>query len=184
VFKRIVIITGWIVLIFIFGFWAENKIKTINFSEIEPKINLPTINPTLTPSVGIKEKVKVSRVIDGDTFELSDKRRVRYIGINSPEMTDTRSEVRCLAQKAKEADQKLIEGKEVELEKDVSETDKYGRLLRYVWIDGKMINEELMEEGWTQIDTYPPDVKYQTIFLNEEKEAKLNNLGIWGKICQ
>ncbi|MFA6007337.1 MAG: thermonuclease family protein [Candidatus Shapirobacteria bacterium] len=174
--KRIVIIVGLVILIFAFGFWAENKIKEINFEKIKQEIVLPT--------PGIKEKVKVSRVIDGDTIELSDKRKVRYIGINSPEMTDKRLEVKCLAQKAKEADQKLVENKEIELEKDVSETDKYGRLLRYVWIDGKMINEELMKSGWTEVDTYPPDIKYQELFVNEEKEARLNKLGIWGDICQ
>lgn len=178
------IICGIVFFIFIFGFWAENKIKKINFSEINQKIELSVLTPTLIPSSTIREKAMVKRVIDGDTIELSDKRKVRYIGINSPEMTDTRAEVKCLAQKAKEADQKLVEGKEVELEKDVSETDKYGRLLRYVWIDGQMINEELMKKGWTEVDTYPPDIKYQEIFVNEEKEAKLNKLGIWGNICQ
>ena len=182
--KRGVIIAGIIILIFVFGFWAENKIKKINFREIKEKIVLPTIEPTATPSAGAREKVKISRVIDGDTVELSDKRKIRYIGINSPEMTDTRAKVKCLAQKAKEADQKLVEGKEVEIEKDVSETDKYGRLLRYVWLDGKMINEELIESGWAETDTYPPDVKYQDTFINGEKEAKLNKLGIWGNICQ
>lgn len=166
--KRILIIVGLIALIFVLGLWAENKIKKTNLPKVEIK----------------KEKVKVSRVIDGDTIELSDKRKVRYIGVNSPEATDTRANVKCLAQKAKEANQKLVEGKEIELEKDLSETDKYGRLLRYVWIDNEMVNKELVEEGWAEIDTYPPDLKYQEMFLNLEKEAKVNKLGIWGEICQ
>lgn len=182
--KKVLIIIGLIILIFIFGFWAENKIKKINFSEIKQKVELAEITPTLIPASAVLEKAVVKRVIDGDTIELSDKRKVRYIGINSPEMTDTRTEVKCLAQKAKEADQKLVEGKEVELEKDVSETDKYGRLLRYVWLDGQMVNEELMKKGWTEVDTYPPDVKYQDLLVTAEKEAKLNKLGIWGNICQ
>lgn len=182
--RKILIICSLIILIFLFGFWAENKIKKVNFSEIKQKIELTVVTPTLTPTSTIREKAIVKRVIDGDTIELSDKRKVRYIGINSPEMTDTRTTVKCLAQKAKEADQKLVEGKEVELEKDISETDKYGRLLRYVWSDGKMINEELMKNGWTEVDTYPPDVKYQDLLVTAEKEAKLNKLGIWGNICQ
>lgn len=163
-----------------FGFWAENEIKKIEFKKIEKIITVPT------PAVIIesKEKARVTKIIDGDTVELSDKRKVRYIGINSFEMNDKRKETKCLAEKSAEANKRLVENKEVEMEKDISETDKYGRLLRYLWIDGVMINEELVNYGWAEVSTFPPDLKYQEKLQSGQIKAKLNNLGIWGNICQ
>lgn len=164
-------------LIFIFGFWAENQLKTIIFKEITKT----TISDLTDES---REKAIVAKVIDGDTIELSDKRKVRYIGINSFEMNDKRIETKCLAEKATEANKKLVENNEVEMERDISETDKYDRLLRYVWIDGVMVNEELVKKGWAEISTFPPDIKYLDRLRNEQIKAKLNNLGIWGNTCQ
>ncbi len=180
-FKKIVIIIGLISLIFVFGFWAENQIKRIDFNIINEKI---LITPTPIIMVSQREKVRVSKVIDGDTIELSDNRKVRYIGINSFEMNNKRPETKCLAQKASEANRKLVENKEVEMEKDISDTDKYGRLLRYLWIDGLMVNEELVKNGWAEISNFPPDIKYQERFRLEQIKAELNNLGIWGNICR
>jgi micrococcal nuclease len=180
VLKKIIIIFGLIGLIFIFGFFIERQIKKINFNKFSETIVIPT--PIIINE--LKEKVVVSKVIDGDTVELSDKRKVRYIGINSFEMNDKRKDVECLADKSKEANIELVENKEVEMEKDVSETDKYGRLLRYLWIDGMMVNEELIKNGWAEVSTFPPDIKYLERLQNEQVRAKLNNLGIWGNICQ
>lgn len=179
-FKKIIIILGLIYLIFVFGFWAENQIKKINLQKIEKII----IAPTPTTKVETREKAMVAKVIDGDTIELSDKRKVRYIGINSFEIDDKRKEIKCLAQKAKEANRNLVENKEIEMEKDVSETDKYGRLLRYLWVDGVMVNEELVKDGWAEVSSFPPDIKYQEKLRIEQIKAELNNLGIWGNICQ
>ena len=77
-----------------------------------------------------------------------------------------------------------MKGKEIEMEKDVSDTDKYGRLLRYVWIDGILVNEELVKNGWAEVSSFPPDIKYQERFRIEQIKAKLNDLGIWGNTCQ
>ena len=83
---------------------------------------------------------------------------------------------------------KLIEGKEIRLEKDVSEMDKYGRLLRYVFVKNEsspsselMVNEYLVREGFAHVSTFPPDVKYQELFLNAQREASKNNRGLWSK---
>ena len=179
--KRVLIITALVAIIVIFGVWAENEIKKIRIDDFSREIKEEVV---VSPTQSEREKAIVSRVIDGDTIELSDKRKVRYIGINSLEIDDKRSEIKCLAEKAKEINQKLVEGKEIEMENDLSETDKYGRLLRYVWIENKMVNLELVEEGWAEISTYPPDVKYQEELLNAQKRAKINYLGMWGKECQ
>jgi len=133
------------------------------------------------PAVSKREMGEVKRVIDGDTIELTDGRRVRYIGINTPEMSDPRKKVECFGREAKEKNKELVEGKIVELEKDISEKDIYGRYLRYVYVNGIFINEYLVEQGFANTMTIPPDVKYQKLFLEKEKQAREEKRGLWGK---
>jgi endonuclease YncB( thermonuclease family) len=121
----------------------------------------------------------VERVIDGDTIELSNGKKVRYIGIDTPEMTSKNSQ--CYAQKAKEKNEELVLGKKVTLEKDVSETDKYGRLLRYVYINDLFVNEYMVAEGYAKVTTYPPDVAYKDVFLNAERSAREQQKGLWSE---
>ncbi|MDO5561250.1 MAG: thermonuclease family protein [bacterium] len=122
----------------------------------------------------------VKRVIDGDTIELEDGRKLRYIGIDSPEINDAE----CYAQEAKNKNSDLVLGKTVTLEKDVSETDRYGRLLRYVYLDGEMINELLVEKGYAKASSYPPDIKHQEKLTQAQKVARQNKNGLWGVACE
>ena len=117
--------------------------------------------------------VFVTRVIDGDTIEIEGGQRVRYIGIDTPEKGEP------YYWEALEANQRLVEGKEVRLEKDVEDKDEYGRLLRYVWLDNTIVNAELVHLGYAYSYSYPPNVKYQTLFLQEEKEAREHKRGLW-----
>ena len=99
---------------------------------------------------------------DGDTIEVSiDGRtcRVRYIGIDTPETVHPGKGVEWMGPEATEANRRLVEAQAVLLEKDVSETDKYGRLLRHVWVGDLMVNAEPVRQGYAQVSTYPPDVK-------------------------
>jgi len=131
-----------------------------------------------TSEVPKKEKAYVKRVIDGDTIEvdLNGKAyKVRYIGINSPEYDQP------YGYEATQANSSLVFGKTVILEKDVSETDKYGRLLRYVFVGDLFINSYLVKFGWAQASTYPPDVKYSDLFVSLEREARENNRGCWAE---
>lgn len=130
----------------------------------------------------VPQFVKVVRVIDGDTIEIENKKTVRYIGIDTPELHDPRRPVECFAKESYEKNKKLVEGKTVRLEKDVSETDKYKRLLRYVFIDDLFVNDFLIRNGFANISTYPPDVKYADKFQEAEKEARENIRGLW-KSC-
>lgn len=112
------------------------------------------------------EKVKVDYVIDGDTVILADGRHVRYIGIDAPEMapetgTENREEIIAGAVWSRKENERLVLDKEILLEKDAQEFDKYGRTLAYVWVDGKMVNEELLEKGAGQLMIIPPDTKYE-----------------------
>ncbi len=117
--------------------------------------------------------VKVTEVIDGDTIKLESGETVRYIGIDTPEQGE------LLYDEATNKNKELVEGKTVRLEKDVSETDIFGRLLRYVYIDGTFVNAKLVELGYAKATPYPPDTKYESVFSQLEGEAKNAGLGIW-----
>ena len=80
-----------------------------------------------------------------------------------------------------QANRELVEGKEVYLERDVSQTDKYGRLLRYVYVDNVFVNGELVRLGLAYAKAYPPDTKYQDYLEKLETEAKQAGRGMWSK---
>jgi micrococcal nuclease len=126
----------------------------------------------------------VSTVIDGDTIEVNLEGQlytVRYIGVDTPETKHPQKGVQCFGPEATQRNLGLVAGQSVLLEKDVSETDRYGRLLRYVWLsDGRMVNEVLTSEGYAQVTTYPPDVKYADRFLKAQREAREAKRGLWG----
>ncbi len=115
----------------------------------------------------------VKEVIDGDTIILSNGEKVRLIGINTPEYG------RYYFDEARELMEILTLGKEVMLERDITDRDKYGRLLRYVYVNGLFVNLEMIERGFANAYTYPPDVKYTEKFLEAERYARSNNAGLW-----
>ncbi len=126
---------------------------------------------------------QVTSVIDGDTIKVNIAGaiyKVRYIGIDTPELDDTRPQFAALAQKATRLNRQLVGRKTVRLEKDVSETDRYGRLLRYVYAGDTFINAELVRQGLAWAKPYPPDTKYQNTLQEAEAKAKQDKIGIWG----
>lgn len=146
------------------------------------------IPPTPTP-VPLGDSGQVTRVIDGDTLDVAvggETLRVRIIGVDTPETKDPNSPVMCYGAEATAKTQELVDraGGNVILEKDVSETDRYGRYLRYVWLlhpDGqRMLNYELVAGGYAQVSTYPPDVKYVDLFLEAQRQARDEGRGLWG----
>lgn len=142
-----------------------------------PELAVPKLR--LATEKGGGGKVLIKRVIDGDTIEIENGQRIRYIGINAPETVNPDKKIGCFGREASSKNRELVEGRLVRLEKDVSEADKYNRLLRYVWLDELLINEHLVKEGYAQVSTYPPDVKYQERFLAAQREAQRNNRGLW-----
>ena len=121
---------------------------------------------------------RVTQVIDGDTITIEGGYRVRYIGIDTPEVYP---QVEAFGMEAWQANRKLVAGREVHLERDISETDRYGRLLRYVYVDDIFVNAELVRQGLAQAKAYPPDTKYQGDLEELEAEAREAGRGMWAK---
>ncbi|PKG26956.1 nuclease [Cytobacillus horneckiae] len=130
----------------------------------------------------------VSRIVDGDTIELSDGSKVRLVGVNTPESTNRTEEY---GKEASNYTSSILEGKKVWLQKDVSDSDRYNRLLRIVWLDipsddmneneirAKMFNADFVINGFAEPSTYPPDVKYSDYFVKFAKVAREQNTGLW-----
>ena len=139
------------------------------------------------------ENVLITKVIDGDTVELADGERVRLIGIDTPETWHSpklrrdakkrKKDIRTIARMGELASQfakGLAEKKRVRLEFDVEKRDRYGRLLAYVYLpDGRMLNAELLREGFAQVYTFPPNVKYTDKFLELQRRARESSRGFW-----
>lgn len=126
----------------------------------------------------------VERVVDGDTLLMKNGERVRLIGIDAPDRGE------CYFKEASTAVKKLVEGKEVRLEKDVSGVDRFGRLLRHVMIpdkDGKQddlnLSNYLVEQGFVEAVNSPPDLRYRRMMVSLQQNAVRENVGIW-KECE
>ena len=124
----------------------------------------------------------VVRVVDGDTIHVrigARVEKVRYIGVNTPEVHHPTKGEEPGGREAAEVNRRLVEGHAVRLELDVQERDRYGRLLAYVWIGDLMINAELVRLGYAQVMTIPPNVRYQEVFLKLQREAREAGRGLW-----
>lgn len=172
--KMVAIIFGGIFIISIIGIAATSE-SPPEATQQENSTYSEAVKPspeskkqTTTP-----EGITVVSVVDGDTLKISSGEVVRLIGIDSPETK---------APYYIEAKSKLTEltlHKKVRLEKDISEVDRYGRLLRYIYVGDLFINLEMVKQGHATAYTYPPDVKYSEQFVAAEKEARSAKRGLW-----
>ena len=128
------------------------------------------------------------RVVDGDTIIVKSgghEYRVRYIGMDAPEAKSSKEAAQPLSAQATAANSTLVKGKTVVLEKDVSETDRFGRLLRHVWLnDGgtwTLVNAELVRRGVAKAKSYPPDVAHDDWYAPAQQEAEAAALGLWAR---
>jgi micrococcal nuclease len=125
----------------------------------------------------------VVRVVDGDTIavQLADRvEKIRYIGVNSPEIHHPIKGEQPGGREAAEVNRRLVGGRHVRLELDVRARDRYGRLLAYVWTGDTMVNAELVRLGYAQVMTVPPNVRYQKLFVKLQREARDAHRGLWG----
>ncbi len=124
----------------------------------------------------------VSRVIDGDTIELSDGRIIRYIGINTPEINHPEKGLECYGPEATSRNRELVESKNIVLMKGIEDKDKYGRYLRYVFIDAIFINSQLVAEGFAYASSYGPERKFQQVLVQLQQYAEMKQRGLWA-VC-
>jgi micrococcal nuclease len=124
----------------------------------------------------------VLRVVDGDTVHVRVGERVekvRYIGVNTPELHHPRKGEEPGGREAHAVNRRLVEGRRVRLELDVQSHDRHGRLLAYVWAGETMVNAELVRLGYAQVMTVPPNVRHQALFLKLQREARESRRGLW-----
>jgi micrococcal nuclease len=136
---------------------------------------------------GRTETAKVVRIVDGDTIIIDrghGDERLRYIGIDSPESVKPDTPVQFMAKEASAANAALVEGRTVVLERDVSDRDRFDRLLRYVWLhEGDawvFVDLELVRQGYAHAATFPPDVHWAAQLRDAERSARDAGLGLWG----
>ncbi|PIY58722.1 MAG: nuclease [Candidatus Yonathbacteria bacterium CG_4_10_14_0_8_um_filter_43_17] len=150
-----------------------------------------TAPATMQSSIASSEIMPViTRVVDGDTIVVlinGVQEKVRLIGVDTPEIFDPRGSAQCFGEEASAFTKSLLESKFVRLEADASQDDRdrYGRLLRYVFLDDDtLINQKIIFEGYGHEYTYRRPYKYQTEFKNAEKGARESQKGLWGlDIC-
>lgn len=144
-----------------------------------------TTTQTKTASTKQKEqriKAEVTKVVDGDTFEIElhgKKEKVRLLLVDTPEMVHPNKPAQPYGKEASDFTKGLLEGKEVELERDKVEKDKYGRLLFYAYVDGKSVQEQLIEKGLARVAVYQQGLKNEVTYKQIEEEAKNKKVGIW-----
>lgn len=152
----------------------------------------PTIAPSAPPTsdgiapIGATQQATVTNITDGDTIRVEiggQEFRVRYIGIDAPEIAHDNNPGEPLGAEASQTNADLVLGQIVILEKDTSDTDQFGRLLRYVWLGGPgtwdLVNEELAAQGLADVRSYPPDTYWQDHLQQAEDNAREADLGIW-----
>ena len=161
--------------------WPQTVVLTILILQI-PILIVGEVNSTSLGNEG--DLYVVIQVIDGDTIYLANGESVRYLGINAPETQHPTKGNECYGREATRRNSQLVEGKTVRLEKDITDRDKYGRLLRYVFVNGKFVNAILVEEGFAYSSYYSPDLMYYKYLLELELEAEKDGRGLWLECSQ
>ncbi len=188
------LVSSLLIALLIFGKSVEKShanptIPTFDTTEIPTPSPTETLTSPATSTTPSEPKltntattlVLVTRVIDGDTIELESGEKVRYIGIDTPELhARNGSGAECYAGEAAERNVQLVFQKYVRLEKDTTNTDKYGRQLRYVYVDDTFINKQLVLEGFARAKKYPPDTRESQLLEQAMQSANENSLGLWG----
>ena len=138
---------------------------------------------TVAPSSTGRTPAPVVEVVDGDTIRVDLAGRetaVRLIGIDTPERDGPYTSRECYGEEASTFTHDSLTGRTVELELDVERTDRFGRTLAYVWLDGALFNERLVRSGYAVATTFPPNVRYVERFTAAQRRARAEQRGLWG----
>ena len=135
----------------------------------------------ISATTAVKQKwISVKWVCDGDTIVLGDGQHVRYIGINAPEIAHDNHKAEAFGYAAKKYNQSFVRSKKVRLEFDKEKYDRYGRLLAYIFLlDGTFINKKMIEKGYAYALPRKPNVKYESILLQTQRDAMSAKKGMW-----
>lgn len=162
---------------------GDTQIQNVSVTSdqtLEENLDLPQVNEE---RIQLKGPYKVVKVVDGDTITIDlngIEEKIRLIGIDTPESVHPDEDRNVEYGKiASEFTKKQLLEQEVYLEYDVQERDKYGRILAYAYIDDRMFNKTLLEEGHAKVATYPPNVKYVEEFTVLQEQAREKEKGIW-----
>ncbi len=181
--RSLISLLGTVFLLLVLNFWRQSS-ASVTTSSVQNSSSVSNTTVRASSTLPDGSVVLVVRVVDGDTIELETGEKVRYIGVNTPETVSPKKPVECFGKEASNKNKELVTGQKVQLVKDVSESDRYGRLLRYVYLpDGTFVNLKLVQEGFAYADTFPPDVKYSKLFVTAQKQAQMQKAGLWEK-CQ
>ena len=131
-------------------------------------------------------QARVTRVVDGDTIVVAidgHREKVRYIGIDTPETKKPDTPVQCFGKAASHENQRLVDHQEVRLLFDAEARDRYGRLLAYVYRakDGVFVNAELVRRGFAMTLTFPPNVRFASLFSRLARDARRAGRGLWSR---
>lgn len=129
--------------------------------------------------------VTLERIVDGDTIivRLPDgaRERVRYTGIDTPELAREGRPAEPLGEAAAKRNEELLTAGDLGLEMDVQERDDFGRILAYVWVGDVLVSEQLIREGLAEIWTHPPNVRHVDDFTAAQREARAAGRGMWAE---
>src|SRR6056297_706871 len=140
------------------------------------KVNLKIKNKLLRNM----EKARITHAVDGDTLVTSDNTKIRLIGINTPEIHHPNKGVEYFGKEAASYTRKFLEGETVYLEYDIQKKDKYSRELAYIFLkDGTFFNAKLVLEGYADLMTIPPNLKYTDLFKKLAKNSRKLKKGLW-----
>jgi len=153
--------------------------RYVNNESVVESVVVPNALPEISQPEDGYTTYQVARVIDGDTIELTSGETVRYIGMDTPELASGNQPDDCYAREATQANSQLVLGQAVTLSRDERDVDRFGRWLRYVYVDDVLINRELVVSGYARAFAVPPDTRYQDVFDEAELQAKARQVGLW-----
>ena len=147
-----------------------------------PASDTSASEPRSSDTGRLGDQAVVIKIINGLTIDVESEGRIyriRYLGLQIPKEADSGGEGRTSTQRSFEFNRFLVEGRTVELETGSVEADPNGNLIRYVYVDGEMVNKTLLTNGYATVGGFPATFRYETEFLVAEENAKVNRRGIW-----
>ena len=165
--------------VLVWYFDRDGRLRDFGGGEEPPAVDAVDETPEVD-AADDSRTYRVERVVDGDTIVLAGGERVRLLGVNTPETVAPRTPVQPMGPEASAFTKRLLEGKTVRLGYDKERRDRYGRMLAYVYLGDRLVNEEIIRAGFSPAETqYPYKNEMKRRFRDAEAEAKAAGRGVW-----